>query len=229
MSSREVTLYNPLVLLYGLGTSISIIGGYTLYSKYFKRIQTAVDIPRNYLKTRWLYGKVTSVGDGDNFRFYHLPGGIFAGWGWLRKVPQVNKFKEVRGETISVRICGADAPERSHFGKPAQPYSEEALQWLRKYVLGRWLYIKPLSIDQYQRCVARVLVLKWTGFKDVSEEMIKAGLATVYEAKSGTEFDEREHIYRKSETKAKRKKKGMWSIDKKKFLTPREYKNKYNQ
>lgn len=228
MSSREVTIYNPLVLLYGLGTSITIIGGYTLYSKYFKRIQRAVDIPRYYLRSRWLYGKVTSVGDGDNFRLYHLPGGVFAGWGWIRKVPQINKFKEVKGETISVRICGADAPERSHFGKPAQPFSEEALDWLRNYILGRWVYVKPLSIDQYQRCVARVLVLKWNGFKDVSEEMIKAGLATVYEAKTGTEFDGREHIYRKREAQAQKKKRGMWNIDQKKFLTPREYKNKYN-
>lgn len=187
-----------------------------------------MDIPRNYLRSRWLYGKVTSVGDGDNFRFYHLPGGVFAGWNWLRTVPEVNKFKEVKGETISVRLCGADAPERAHFGKPAQPYSEEALQWLRNYILGRWLYIKPLSIDQYQRCVAKVMVLKWTGFKDVSEEMIKTGMATVYEAKAGMEFDGREKVYRKRESHAQKKKIGMWAVDKRNFLTPREYKNKYN-
>lgn len=227
MSSREVTIYHPLVILYGLSGSLAVIGGYSLYTRYFKRIKRAIHIPTSYFHTRFMYGKVTSVGDGDNFHFYHLPGGILGGWGWLRKVPDINKFRELKGETVAVRICGADAPERSHFGKPAQPYSDEALQWLREYILGRWLYIKPLHLDQYQRIVAKVLVLKWTGFKDVSEEMIKAGLATVYEAKAGAEFDGREALYRKQQATAQKKRRGMWSIDKKDFQTPRQYKNKY--
>lgn len=228
MSSNEVTLYHPLVILYGLGTSITVLGGFTLYTKYFRRIKRAIDIPTSFFRKRWIYGKVTSVGDGDNFHLYHLPGGYFAGWGWLRRVPEINKFRELKGETIAVRICGADAPERSHFGKPAQPFSEEALQWLRQYILGRWLYVKPLHLDQYQRVVGKVLVLKWTGFKDVSEEMIKVGLATVYEAKAGAEFDGKEKVYRKRQYKAQRNKVGMWNINKNNFLTPREYKNKYN-
>ncbi|GMM46259.1 Lcl3 protein [Pichia kluyveri] len=226
--SREVTLYHPLVLLYGLGTSVTIIGGYSLYHRYFRRIKRAIEIPSYYFRKRFIYGKVTSVGDGDNFHLYHLPGGFLSGWGWLRKVPEINRFKELKGETIAVRICGADAPERAHFGRPAQPFSEEALIWLRQYILGRWLYIKPLHLDQYQRVVAKVLVLKWTGFKDVSEEMIKIGLATVYEAKAGAEFDGKESIYRKRQTKAQKKKLGMWSLNKKDLQTPREYKNKYN-
>lgn len=228
MSSREVTIYHPLVILYGLGTSLSIIGGYSLYLRYFKRIKRAIDIPTQFFRKRYLYGKVTSVGDGDNFHFYHLPGGIFAGWGWLRKVPGINKFRELKGETMAVRICGADAPERAHFGKPAQPYGDEALHWLRQYILGRWIYVKPLHLDQYQRVVSKVMVLKWTGFKDVSEEMIKAGLATVYEAKAGAEFDGKEDIYRKQQYKAQKKKLGMWSLNKNNLLTPRQYKNKYN-
>ena len=228
MSSREVSIYHPLVLIYGLGTSITFIGGYSLYLRYFKRINRAVEIPTNYFRKRWIYGKVTSVGDGDNFHLYHLPGGILSGWGWWRRVPEINKFRELKGQTISVRLCGADAPERAHFGRPAQPFSEEALQWLRNYILGRWLYVKPLHLDQYQRVVAKVMVLKWTGFKDVSEEMIKSGLATVYEAKVGAEFDGKEDLYRKRESKARKKKLGMWSMKKKDMLTPREYKNKYN-
>lgn len=227
MPSNEVTLYHPLVILYGLGTSITVIGGYSLYTKYFRRIKRAIDIPTTFFRNRWIYGKVTSVGDGDNFHLYHLPGGVLSGWGWLRKVPEINKFRELKGETIAVRICGADAPERSHFGKPAQPFSEDALQWLRQYILGRWIYVKPLHLDQYQRVVGKVLVLKWTGFKDVSEEMIKKGLATVYEAKAGAEFDGKEAIYRKQQYKAQKHKIGMWSTDKKNFLTPREYKNKF--
>lgn len=223
MSNRDIGFTHPLVLLYGLGTSVTILGSYGIYRRYVRRIKSAIDIPQYYLRRVWIYGKVTSVGDGDNFHLYHLPGGIFGGWGWLRPVPPINTRK-LKGETISVRLCGIDAPERSHFGKPSQPYSEEALEWLRKYILGRWVYTKPLAKDQYQRVVAKVVVLKWTGFKDVSEEMLKAGLATIYEAKTGTEFDGKEDVYLLREAKAKRKKVGMWK--QKKLETPRQYKTR---
>lgn len=225
MSNREITLFHPLVVLYGVGTSLTVLSGYGLYLRYFKRIKRAIDVPSYYLKRVWMYGKVTSVGDGDNFHLYHLPGGVWGGWGWARPVPEVNQFRKLKGETVAVRLCGIDAPERSHFGKPAQPYSEEALNWLRDYILGRWVYVKPLSKDQYQRVVAKVVVLKWTGFKDVSEQMLKAGLATIYEAKSGVEFDGKESVYRKRELKARSKGKGMWK--QKSIESPREYKNKH--
>lgn len=41
--------------------------------------------------------------------------------------------------------------------------------------------------------------------------MLKVGLATVYEAKSGAEFGTSEHKYRAAEEKAKAQKVGMWA------------------
>jgi endonuclease YncB( thermonuclease family) len=41
--------------------------------------------------------------------------------------------------------------------------------------------------------------------------MLKAGLATVYEAKSGAEFGTSEDRYRIAEAKAKERKVGMWA------------------
>jgi hypothetical protein len=43
---------------------------------------------------------VTSVGDGDNFRIFHTPGGRLAGWGWLlwKRVPRGKK--ELRDNTV---------------------------------------------------------------------------------------------------------------------------------
>jgi len=40
------------------------------------------------------------VGDGDNFRLYHTPGGRLLGWGWFpgRKVP--TDPKELRQRTV---------------------------------------------------------------------------------------------------------------------------------
>jgi len=58
--------------------------------------------------------------------------------------------------------------------------------------------------------------------------MLRAGIATVYEAKSGAEFGEgREQIYRKAEWWAKTKRKGIWSGKKEDFESPREYKSRY--
>ena len=55
--------------------------------------------------------------------------------------------------------------------------------------------------------------------------MLKAGLATVYEAKIGAEFGNFEQKYRAAEEKAKRKKRGMWGA-KGKLETPREFKTR---
>ena len=64
------------------------------YRTRLRRIPTPAYMTPNMLRgKRIMRGKVTSVGDSDNFRFYHTPGGIWAGWGWLRHVPTTKKGK----------------------------------------------------------------------------------------------------------------------------------------
>ncbi|PSK35780.1 hypothetical protein C7M61_004261 [Candidozyma pseudohaemuli] len=221
-SEEKVSLLHPKVLLMTAGATASILLSYKFYTRYIRRIRSYLDLSHDILDgQRTLYGKVTRVGDGDNFRFFHTPGGIIAGWGWLRKIP--TKPLELKDETLMIRLCGVDAPENAHFGKPAQPYSKEALQWLRGYLLDRYVTITPYSIDQYKRVVARAQVWKWTGRKDVSAEMLRHGLGLVYEGKIGAEFGDNEAWYRKLEAKAKRKKKGLWSLGRK-LVTPAEFK-----
>ena len=53
-------------------------------------------------------------------------------------------------------------------------------------------------------------------------EMLKRGLATTYEAKSGAEFGGKELVYKRVEEKAKGKNVGIWGG--KKFESPRDYK-----
>ena len=62
--------------------------------------------------------------------------------------------------------------------------------------------------------------------RDVGKEMLKAGLATVYEAKMGAEFGDFEEKYRKTEEVAKRKRLGMWAADLKDYESPRDYKTR---
>ena len=63
-----------------------------LYKKYLRRIPSTEYIRPGFFRRRSLFGTVTRVGDGDNFRLFHTPGGRLAGWGWSwRKVPTDKK------------------------------------------------------------------------------------------------------------------------------------------
>lgn len=221
-NDTPVSILHPKVLLLSAGLTAGAILSYKMYTRYVRRIRTYLDLTPDILdRQRKLYGRVTRVGDGDNFRFYHTPGGVFLGWGWARHVPMSRSA--LKDETLMIRLCGVDAPEAAHFGKPAQPYSAEALHWLQNYVNGRSVSITPFSIDQYKRVVARAQVWKWTGKKDVSAEMLRNGLGVVYESSYGAEFGNNESWYRKLEAAAKKKKRGLWSLGKK-MVTPGEFK-----
>ncbi|KAI9362306.1 hypothetical protein BD770DRAFT_316531 [Pilaira anomala] len=181
-----------------------VIGIPTIYilSKYIvgKRFKTAAHIPPEVFERRQVIsGKVVAVGDSDNFRLYHTPG---FGWGWIRNIPKTRK--QLQNQTISVRIAGVDAPEGAHFGMPAQPYSAEAKTFLTNLVLNRRVKVELLSRDQYSRVVAMAYVRKPPFFlkKNVSEEMVKAGLASIYVAK-GAQYSGLLERFQKYEAKAK--------------------------
>lgn len=127
---------------------------------------------------------------------------------------------------IHIRIAGIDAPEGAHFGKPSQPHSEEALAWLKNYILDRRVRAYIYKRDQYDRVVATVWVRRFLFRRDVGMEMLKAGYATIYEAKMGAEFGAFEKKYRKAEVVAKRKKLGMWAGSQKGYESPRDYKTR---
>lgn len=268
---KPSTYITPQVLLPTLlltGTSLIAI---RFYKRNLKRIISINHIHPSVFRNKSLYGYCTSVGDGDNFRFYHTPGGLGAGWGWLvgrrayllRNATDVkNKSnnnhntkdgfaalpKEVRDQTLHVRIAGIDAPELAHFGRPAQPFGAEALVFLKQLVLGRYVRVYIHRRDQYERVVATVYVRSWFGLrkKDVGLEMLKKGVATVYEAKFGSEFGGLEDVYRNAEKRAKQEGLGLWKGAKShgksrgiwgwffgntedspgKFETPRQYKDR---
>ena len=130
---------------------------------------------------------------------------------------------------IHVRLAGVDAPELAHFGRPEQAYSRDALEWLTSYILHRRVRAYVYKRDQYDRAVATVYVRRGLLRRDVGLQMLKRGLATVYEAKTGAEFGEVEEKYRRAEWWAKRKRKGMWGAKKGVFESPRDYKRRMGQ
>ncbi|KAK3714719.1 putative endonuclease lcl3 [Vermiconidia calcicola] len=196
-------------LIFSALTTATTLALLRLYKLHLRRIPSVHYLKPSFFRNRNFYGYVTRVGDGDNFHLFHTPGGKMMGWGWLprRRVEDMMERAKHKGEeqrqTIHVRIAGVDAPEMAHFGKPAQPYAKEAIEWLRGAVLERE--------DQYKRVVCSVYKRRWLFFKaDVGLNMLKSGLATVYEAKFGSEFGNKEEQYREAEKRAKSRKIGMW-------------------
>ncbi|WYZ35010.1 hypothetical protein EsH8_I_001286 [Colletotrichum jinshuiense] len=208
-------------------TSVASLAAFIFYQSRLRRFPTAAHIQPDLYRKRTLLGRVTSVGDGDNFHLFHTPGGRLAGWDWLRKVPGTRAT--LKGKTIPVRMAGIDAPEGAHFGRPGQPGAAEALQWLRNYILNKRVWARIHRRDQYDRVVATVYVRRFLFRKDVGLEMLKLGLATTYEAKSGVEWGGSEQAYKAAEAKAKAKKLGIWSGKASDFESPRAYKNKVNE
>jgi endonuclease YncB( thermonuclease family) len=240
-------------------TTLTVI---RMYKSYLRRIPNVDYIKPELFRKRSLFGKVTSVGDADNFRFFHTPGGRLAGWEWLPWKTVPTKRDKLSAKTVCsiqriiiarfpileahaynylqlhIRIAGVDAPEMAHFGKTAQPFSKEAFDWLTAYILNRRVRAYIHRRDQYDRVVATVFVRKGLLRRDVGLEMLKAGLATVYEAKSGSEFGKFEGKYRAAEEKARGTRKGIWTQPSlwgrlkgetlKDLETPREYKTRTN-
>lgn len=78
--------------------SLASLSALQLYANYLRRIPGAAFVRPSFFRNRSIFGKVTSVGDGDNFHLFHTPGGKAVGWGWLRKVPE--KRKELKDRTV---------------------------------------------------------------------------------------------------------------------------------
>lgn len=191
-----------------LVTAVVVTGGPLIYKRHLRRVRNVDYLTPRQFRTKTLFGHVTRVGDGDNFRFYHTPGGRLAGWGWLRSIP--TKAGDLKDETLHVRIAGIDAPELPHFGRPGQPHGQDAIEWLNNQLLDRRVRIRPLSKDQYGRVVGTVRMPYRLWNRDPGMQMIKAGWATVYDAKSGAEYGGQEQEYRDAEARAKKRRVGMW-------------------
>ncbi|KAJ3039623.1 putative endonuclease lcl3 [Rhizophlyctis rosea] len=190
--------------------------------KSWRRYSTADYITPPVLKSK-LWGRVTSVGDSDNFRFYHTP--------LLRRIllpfqPIPTTPRLLKDQTIHVRLAGVDAPEAAHFGMPAQAGSAEAKKWLRNQVLNKKVSIIPLRKDQYGRLVSMVYIRPWYSpfRRNVSLEMLRTGHATLYE-QFNAEYGDMESQFRKALAKAQSEKRGIWS--QKNFVPPSKHKEKH--
>jgi endonuclease YncB( thermonuclease family) len=137
--------------------------------------------------------------------------------------------RRIYDSTMSIRIYGVDAPElqKKKSGPPSQPFADEAKQLTSNLVLGKKVQMKLLRRDQYGRAVAKVQTTRtlktFPPFvrKDVSIELTKRGLATLYTG-GGAEYDGNRELLESKEGQAKKKRRGIWSDDS--FISPAEFK-----
>mmetsp|Transcript_26868 Transcript_26868/g.53664 ORF Transcript_26868/g.53664 Transcript_26868/m.53664 type:complete len:319 (+) Transcript_26868:27-983(+) len=183
---------------------------------------TASDLPPSVLTGRTLRARVVRIIDGDTLRVRHdplllqiLPGGNNDDGGPKKKISE---------STISVRLYGVDAPELSHFGNPAQPYSAEARDYVRQtFPVGSSVKVRCFSRDRYGRIIGKV---SGPSTDDLSRDLASRGFATVYSG-GGAEYDNNREVLEESVRTAKKGRLGLWADDD--AVTPGEYKREMRE
>lgn len=103
-----------------------------------------------------------------------------------------------KNKQVKVRLYGIDAPERS------QDFGEKSRKVLANFIAGKNVDVSVLDVDRYGRYVSRIII----DGKDLTEELLKTGMAWVYTAyckipECG--------LWKSLETQAKVSKIGLWS------------------
>ena len=97
-----------------------------------------------------------------------------------------------------IRLYGIDAPEK------AQDFGNVSREYLAGLVAGKTIEVTVVDVDQYGRSVGRIKVAG----KEVTEEMLKAGMAWIYTAYCKIPECKQ---WKQVESQAKTAKIGLWS------------------
>jgi micrococcal nuclease len=120
---------------------------------------------------------------------------------------------------FKVRLAGIDAPEIGYKGRKSQSYSQKSRKHLARLLEKNKVALKSHGLGGYGRQLAEVFVDN----KNINLEMIKAGLAEVYQGKKPKNLDTR--LYLETEARAKSAKKGMWRQGKS-YQSPLQWRKK---
>ena len=126
------SLLEPRTLIPSLALTVTTVAGVRLYKSYLRRIPTVNHIKPDHFRRRSLFGQVTSVGDADNFRLYHTPGGRLAGWGWLPWKTVPTKRDQLMKQTVSKSFLrNHGIPHRLHVPILTQGEAPHSNRWSR--------------------------------------------------------------------------------------------------
>ena len=121
------------------------------------------------------YGKVVGVSDGDTLDVMRS------------------------GRAVRVRLAGIDCPEKG------QPFFRRAKEFTAQAAFGRTVKVTPLKVNKEERWGRVVATVILPDGRDLSRELLKAGLAWWYDRFSPGERDLKE-----LEQQARLLKRGLW-------------------
>lgn len=101
-----------------------------------------------------------------------------------------------QGRTVRVRLAEVDAPELH------QPYGYQARELTARLVLDRNVRVEVVTTDRYDRLVGHV---RTEDGKDLSEELLRSGLAWWYRQYSNNRF------FQQLEKSAREQPVGLWA------------------
>lgn len=118
--------------------------------------------------------------------------------------------------------------QRAHFGKPAQSFSKEDQEFLKKLCLNKTVLVEFHSMDQYGRAVCFVHLPSLEYFtlspkSSLSYKLVKAGLAHVYTGWNAQYGKHREWLI-EAENTAKVHRIGIWTQNL--AVSPMEFKRR---
>lgn len=205
-------------MCFTLLASTVLSGATTIYN-------TAMDIPSSYFKEqKSIDAVVVRISDGDTFRVRHVTR--------VRSDPSFTG--KLSDNTIVVRIAAVDTPETAKFGNAGQAYADEAKKFVTANLLNHRVSVQLLSRDQYGRVVGLVKYNDNSGIfgglfggstKDISEELLKQGLAVVYR-QGGAQYGGSIAKWNELEQQAMKKKLGIWKKGVSNADLPADYKKK---
>lgn len=221
-ASEAMPLATP-TAAFAVGTVVGVLAAPSVLGM-FAHYNTVDDVPNDLFKANAkISAKVVKVSDGDTFRVRHTGGVLPTMPRHLSKAE--GGSKKLSESTLQIRIAAVDCPETAKFGSSGQAFGDEATRFVEDTIGGKKVTIKLLARDQYQRAVSTVTyrggplgMVK----KDLSEELLKLGLAQVYR-QGGAQYDGSIDRWDKLESKAQQQKVGIWKGGKK-AVDPAAYK-----
>jgi endonuclease YncB( thermonuclease family) len=201
------------------------------------QFETVDDVPSRYfIEDRVVYGRVERAIDGDTVRIRHCRYSFYCE-DRMKKVTSLGGSrlisleppKRIYDSTLSIRLYGVDCPEiqKRKNDPPSQPFGDVAKEYISNSVLGKKVKVTLLSKDRYGRAIGKVETPRkfiLFGRKDLSIELIRRGLATLYTG-GGAEYSNNLDILKSKQAEAQKEKRGIWSLGKD-MISPAEFKRK---
>ena len=128
------------------------------------------------------------------------------------------RLKSPDNVTVKVRLVGIDAPEFGGKKKKGQPLSLESKAFINELVQGKSVTLNALGSDAYNRSLAEIYI----GETNVNLEIVRAGLAEVYQGKPPKGLDA--VAYARAEAEAKAARKGVWALTN--YQSPKDFRKR---